>query len=87
MAALAPTLLYFVSEIRPHILTVLRGECLEFGAATAKFLNMAVKHMVHEIERRLQSAVSEIEMDFPENQYQELVRRTPWDLIRMFNES
>jgi hypothetical protein len=87
MAALAPTLLYFVNEMRPHILTVLQGEGLEFGAATEKFLTTAVKHMEYEIERRLQSAVSEIAMDFPENPYQELVRRTPWDLVRMFNES
>jgi hypothetical protein len=43
--------------------------------------------MEQEITRRLQSAVSEIEEDFPHNGYRELARKTPWDLIRMFKES
>jgi hypothetical protein len=87
MVALAPTFLYFVREMRPHVLIVLQGEGLGFGEFLAEFLNRAVKLMEQEIERRLQSAVSEIEVDFPKNEYGELARRTPWDLIRMFNES
>jgi len=87
MAALAPALLYFASEIRPHILPILRGKSLELGEPLAEILNQAVKPMEQEIERRLQAAVSEIEVDFPLNEYRELARKTPWDLIRMFNES
>jgi len=87
MAALAPALLYFAGQIRPHILPILRGKSLEIGEPLAEFLNQTVKLMEQEIERRLQSAVSEIEVDFPLNEYHELARRTPWDLIQMFNES
>jgi geranylgeranyl pyrophosphate synthase len=87
MVALAPTFLHFVREMRPHILIGLQGKGLEFSESIAEFLNRAVKLMEQEIERRLQSAESEIEVDFPKNEYRELARRTPWDLIRMFNES
>ncbi|MCG6537543.1 MAG: polyprenyl synthetase family protein, partial [Syntrophales bacterium LBB04] len=62
MAALAPALLYFASEIRPYILPILRGTPLEFGESLVEFLNQVVKLMEQEIERRLQSAVSEIEV-------------------------
>jgi hypothetical protein len=87
MVALAPTFLHFVREMRPYILIGLQGKGLEFNESIAEFLNRAVKLMEQEIERRLQSAESEIEVDFPKNEYHELARRTPWDLIRMFNES
>jgi geranylgeranyl pyrophosphate synthase len=87
MAALAPALLYFVSEIRPDILPILRGESLKFRDSTAEFLGQAVRLMEQEIERRLHSARSEIEVVFPKNEYGELARKTPWDLIQMFNES
>jgi len=87
MAALAPSFLYFVAEMRPYILTLLQGRHLEISDAAADSFSMAAKLMEQEITRRLQSAVSEIEEDFPHNGYRELARRTPWDLIRMFKES
>jgi hypothetical protein len=43
--------------------------------------------MEEEIEHRLELAVSEIEEQFPHNEYSELTRRALWDLIRVFNES
>jgi len=87
MAALAPTFLFFVGEMRPYILTILQGKSLDVGDAAAESFKRAAKLMEQEITHRLQSAVSEIEEDFPHNGYRELARKTPWDLIRMFNES
>jgi hypothetical protein len=87
MAALAPTFLYFGGEMRPYILTLLQGKHPEVSDAAAESFHRAAKLMEQEITRRLQSAVSEIEEDFPHNGYRELARRTPWDLIRMFKES
>lgn len=87
MAALAPTFLYFVGEMRPYVLALLQGRHLEISDAVAESFNMAAKLMEQEITRRLQSALSEIEEDFPHNRYRELARKTPWDLIRMFKES
>ena len=39
------------------------------------------------IEDRLKSAVSEIQEDFATGQYRDLVRKAPWNLIRLFNQS
>ncbi len=43
--------------------------------------------MKAEIERRLQYAVAGLEEDLPANEYGLLVRKTPWDIIRMFNDA
>ncbi len=87
LVSLAPTFLHFVKELRPSILDLLRGNGLHADEALWGFFSLAVKRMTEEIERRLQSARSEIEQDFPRNEYGELARQAPWDLIRMFNES
>jgi hypothetical protein len=39
--------------------------------------------MESEIDRRLRIAVSEIEADFPVNEYGELIRKAPWDMVNM----
>lgn len=87
MAALAPALLYFIADLRPFVLSHLKGKRLDLDAAAAEFFQIAAKLMKKEIERRLQAAVSEIAGNFPGNAYSPLVRQAPWDLIRMFNES
>ncbi len=59
-----------------------------FGAACRlEYFRIAIERMEDEIERRLQSAAAELAKDFPENEFSELARRAPWDLIGMFNES
>ncbi len=87
MAVLAPTLLYFVNEMRPHIIPILKGKYVNLNGRVLEYFRVAGKLMETEIERRLRSAVSEIEEDFPNNEFSELTRRAPWDLIRMFDES
>ncbi len=59
--------------------TVLSGEFL-------KHLQAAKKAMKAHMESRLHSAVSAVERDLPDNEYSQLARRTPWDIIRMFND-
>jgi len=87
MVALAPILLYFVPDLRPNVLTRLRGGSPDLEASEAEYFRVAVKLMKNQIEQRLQAAVSEIIGNFPENEYSSAVLRAPWDLIRMFNES
>jgi hypothetical protein len=87
MALLAPGLLYFVAEMRPFILTVLKGESTDLEGPALEFFRAAAGLMENEIEHRLQSAVSEIEATFPINEYSELAKRAPKDIIEMFNES
>jgi geranylgeranyl pyrophosphate synthase len=85
MAALAPALLHFVSEIRPYLPDLLKGKSKDLDHSVLKFFSTAAESMEREIEHRLQSAVSEIEEHFPDNGYSELLRSTPRDIIRMFN--
>ncbi len=87
MAALAPALLYFVADLRPFVLSHLKGKGPELDEAAAESFQIAAKLMKNEIERRLQAAVSEITDNFPDNEYSAVVHQAPWDLIRMFNES
>jgi hypothetical protein len=87
MAGLAPTFLYFVEEMRPYIPPILEGNCVDLNGPLLEYFRVAVELMENEIERRLKSAVTEIEHDFPNNEYGELTLSTPWDLIGMFNES
>jgi hypothetical protein len=87
MVLLAPTFLYFVSEMRPHISAVLKGRRRDVTDVLLEYFRVAIERMEDEIERRLQSAAAEIAKDFPENEFSELTRRAPWDLIGMFNES
>ena len=87
MAALAPALLYFVPDLRPHVLTHLRGASPDLKAAEAELFREAVRMMKKEIEQRLEAAASAITGIFPENEYSAVMLQAPWDLIRMFNES
>jgi hypothetical protein len=87
MAILAPALIYFISEIRPFILNVLKGNCTDLKGPTLEFFGSAAELMEDEIEHRLQAAVSEIEENFPNNGYSDLAKRAPQDIINMFNES
>jgi hypothetical protein len=87
MAILAPALIYFISEMRPFILDVLKGSCTDLEGPTLEFFGSAAELMEDEIEHRLQSAVSEIEENFPNNGYSDLAKRAPQDIIKMFNEA
>jgi len=87
MAILAPALLFFVDEIRPLIPDFLKGKCTDVKGPMSGLLGTAVELMEDEITHRLHSAVSEIEENFPDNEYSELARKAPQDIIMMFNES
>lgn len=87
MAGLAPIFLYFVPHLRPNVLIHLRRGRLDLEAGEAEYFRVAANLMKNKIEQRLQTAVSEIVGNFPENEYRTAVVRAPWDLIRMFNES
>jgi len=87
MVTLAPAFLHFAGKMRSHILTLLKGESMALDDPALELFSAAAGLMEDEIERRLQSAVREIGEHFPDNRYSELVRRAPWDIIRMFNES
>jgi hypothetical protein len=87
MALLAPGLLHFVNEMRPFILTVLKGQCTDLEGAALRFFKAAAGLMENEIEHRLQLARSEIEATFPDNAYRKLAKRAPADIIEMFNVS
>jgi hypothetical protein len=87
MAMLAPALLHFTSKMRPFILNVLEGNCTDLEGPVLEFFGAAAEFMENEIEHRLQSAVSEIEENFPNNGYSDLAKRAPQDIIKMFNES
>lgn len=87
MALLAPACIYFAGWMRPHISAALAGSRTEVCDNLLDHLNTAVQHMEDEIERRLSSALAEIEAHFPDNEYSVLMRRAPRDLIRIFNES
>ncbi len=87
MAVLAPALLYFISEMSPFILNVLKGNHTDLESPVLELWGAAAELMEHEIEHRLQLAVSEIEGHFPNNGYSDLAKRAPKDIIMMFNES
>jgi geranylgeranyl pyrophosphate synthase len=85
MAALAPALLFFDGESRPCILAALRRGSLELGGEIVQQFQAVAESMKAEKERRLRSAVAEVSKDFPKNNLNRLARKTPWDLIRMFD--
>ncbi|MGD2127424.1 MAG: polyprenyl synthetase family protein [Desulfobacteraceae bacterium] len=87
MAFLAPAFLYFIKEARPSVLPALETEYSHVQGLLRESFQEALSFMEKEIERRLNSAVSEIEEIFPGNKYGELVRRAPWDLIKMFSQT
>jgi hypothetical protein len=86
MVSLAPACLHFVNDIGPHLLEFLRGDRSALPDKMVEYFPIAIERMKDEIECRLQSAVSEIDAHFPQNEFCRLARRAPWDLIRMFND-
>jgi hypothetical protein len=87
MIALSPAFLYFLDDARTHILKILKDGCIAMkGLVKESFVDIA-DHMKTEIEHRLQSAVAEIDRNYPKNCWSDLVRRAPRDIINMFNES
>jgi hypothetical protein len=85
MAFLTPAFLYFVKSARPHLLTALKSENAALDGPLLPIFQDALPRMEEEIERRLQSAVAEVELLFPENGFGELAHRAPWEIIEMFN--
>jgi Polyprenyl synthetase len=85
MAALAPALLFFAESARPLILGFLKGKGAVLGGAAVEAFGAASAVMKEEIELRLRAAASEIDGNFPENEYRPLLIKAPWELIRMFN--
>lgn len=85
LAALAPALLFFDGASRPWILQALRRGSLELEGEIAQYFQAVAESMKAEKERRLRIAVSEIAGDYLENNLDRLARKTPWDLIRMFD--
>jgi len=84
LTSIAPALLFFTRNIRPHVLEALRQKSPELRGEFLILLQSTAEAMKAEIEIRLSSAVTEIE-GLPNNEYGQLARRTPWDIIRMFN--
>jgi geranylgeranyl pyrophosphate synthase len=85
VVALAPALLHFAGGMRPYILDLLKTKSADLNHPALEFFSTAAALMEREIERRLQSAVSEVEGHFPHNQYNGLLQGAPRDIIRMFN--
>lgn len=87
MAALVPALLFFDGGSRPSILGTLRRGTLEFGGEIVGHFQAVAESMKADLEKRLRSAVAEIAEDSPDTDLNRLARRTPWDLIGMFDEA
>ena len=85
MVSLAPACLHFVEDARGHLLAALRERDGLLSDELFECFKVAVVRMEAEIERRLRSALAEIDAYFPQNEPGLLARRAPWDLIRMFN--
>ena len=85
LTSIAPALMFFAGEIRPYVLEALRQKSPEFRGEFLRLLQPSAEAMKAEIERRLSSAVIEIEGCLPNNEYGRMARRAPWDIIRMFN--
>jgi hypothetical protein len=86
MVSLAPACLHFVKDIKGHLLDVIKQGDAALSSELFDCLNVAVARMEEEIQRRLRSALSEIDTHFPQNKFGVLARRAPWDLIRMFKD-
>ena len=86
MAFLTPAFLYFVKSARPYLLTALKSEYSTIHGPLLTCFQDALPLMGKEIERRLQSAVAETEMLFPQNEFGKLAHKVPWEIIDMFND-
>jgi geranylgeranyl pyrophosphate synthase len=87
LIALVPTLLHFAEDIGPHIEAILKKNSLTSRRPLKNHVEIAIQSMEEEIDLRLKCAISEVERDFPRNDYSELVRSAPWDLIDVFRAS
>lgn len=87
MVALTPAFLHFTHQILPCLPDILAGRSSGVFGPTLEFFALAAGLMEREIEHRLQGAVKETEKNFPDNGSMDLVRKSPKDIIRMFNES
>jgi geranylgeranyl pyrophosphate synthase len=87
LASLAPALLFFAEETRPHILDTLRQKSIVLSGEFLTHLDAAAGIMRTEIGRRLRSVVVEMDEHFPDNDYGRIARRAPWDIIAMFNKA
>lgn len=85
VAVLAPGLFYFVREMRSWLLVRLRGDHADLGPEGASNLRSAAGRMAEEIEIRLQAAAGEA-AHFPANEFSDLLRNCPRDLIRMLGQ-
>ncbi len=86
MVILAPALICFIDKTRTFAPDFLKGKYTELKGPVSELLSAANDLMEKEIERRLQAAVSEIGECFPNNGYSELMRKAPWEIIKMFND-
>jgi hypothetical protein len=80
---LVPMFLYFGKEMQPWILEVLRGGRQGMADGFLRSSRSVEKRMRHELKLRLEAAVSEIDGKFPD--HSRLIRKAPWDLIRIFS--
>jgi geranylgeranyl pyrophosphate synthase len=87
MVFLAPACLYFAKDTGHHLLAFWKEASSVPRDSLIECFKIVVERMKEEIERRLQSAVSEIDTGFQQNEFSRLARRAPWDLIKMFNGS
>ncbi len=87
LAALTPALLRFAREMEPEVVALLRAGSSNLNGAELDSFRATQESMEKEIGHRLQSAIREVEENFPQNAYTELLRQAPRDIIKMFNES
>ncbi len=85
VAALAPALLFFDEESRPHIIRALRQGLLELKGELPELFQGVADAMQKDKEKRLRSAVDEIAGNHPGESRNSLACAAPWDLIRMFD--
>ncbi len=85
LAPLAPALLFYADEVRPYLSEALRQEAPSLEGVFLEQLQAAAVSMKRAKERRLHSAVAEIEGAFPDNDLYRLAREAPTDIIRMFD--
>lgn len=85
MVSIAPACLHFVEDARDLLTAALKERDGLLSDELFECFKVAVVCMEAEIERRLGTALAEIDAYFPQNEPGLLARRAPWDLIRMFN--
>ncbi len=87
MAALTPTLCYFVKETIPYVIPFLSGKMSELDQEGRDFFQTVEKLMEDEIQRRMGSAISIITTDLSGNENIGPMCKAPGELIGMFFKS